>query len=463
MEKEIWGKRTIHVKHLLQSALKFWKYILMTGAVCGLLFALNFYMDKKAEIAEIQNQSEFTERKVSVTEAEFYRIKNAAEYQDIMDSQQEYLDNSILMKIDPYHEAVCRYIYAFGYPEELAAEARADFNTILNAYASALERESLFEFVKSEIGSEIDTSYLRECVMVDRNTPYVLGVIVKHYDKDAALAISNAIRTYLEQETENINQTIGIHNMATNTDEVRECVDQALQQDQTGKKTALIGTQTAYAGLSAALLENEQEYLAVYLTERNNPEYVDGQTIVYQVPNDKKVSDVGKKALMLQLLKGFLAGVVLFGAGYSVYYIFSLKVLNSDDLEEMYGIRVLDWLQQKNKDEFVSKLAQVGNIMNLQFAQEAERHNLILSSTCLTKAEMAEAVKALDGNLNKEHIQLISVSEAENEKLTVEQIQNAKGVLLYEKLKKTRFSNLEAQLKYYGYLELPVLGAVVEE
>ncbi|MBO6015483.1 MAG: hypothetical protein J6P60_02715, partial [Lachnospiraceae bacterium] len=66
-------------------------------------------------ILSYRNKPATVEKQIKVDEAEFYMVKSVVETEEIVQEKQAYLDQSILMQIDPLHKkyGTLRYVFSF--------------------------------------------------------------------------------------------------------------------------------------------------------------------------------------------------------------------------------------------------------------------------------------------------------------------------------------------------------------
>ena len=107
MSKNNWKlkeEREISVADLVKKTIRSWKFILCCALICAMIFGgYKYYKDHKA----LKNYTEQETSPVEVSEltpAEKEGLAYAKALQSFLDGQDTYMEESILLKINPYQE-----------------------------------------------------------------------------------------------------------------------------------------------------------------------------------------------------------------------------------------------------------------------------------------------------------------------------------------------------------------------
>lgn len=162
-------------------------------------------------------------------------------------AQTEYLENSLLMTIDPY-TAVSSGIYLRVSPEGITDQEiyRHQMASILRSYYTHLLAPETLSGIAEQF--DIDVVYLRELITLDFSTESYLGITVRGRDQQEAEALRDAIRQAIEASREAIAEDLGVHTMSIIPFTLGPRVENGLYDTQNAahqKLTTMINTLTS--------------------------------------------------------------------------------------------------------------------------------------------------------------------------------------------------------------------------
>lgn len=207
MEQENKGQ-TIYFKDLFFAILYQWKWLVIVALVGAILLGgiQMLGSNQQASLDSVTITPE-TQMKVDLLEATEQRLTVNIE------AQTQYLENSVLMSIDPY-TAVSSGIYLRVSPEGITDQEiyKHQMASILRSYYTHLLAPETLSGIAEQF--DIDVVYLRELITLDFSTESYLGITVRGRDQQEAEALRDAIHQAIEASQEVITEDLGVHTMS---------------------------------------------------------------------------------------------------------------------------------------------------------------------------------------------------------------------------------------------------------
>ncbi len=446
-------ERTINLREILRVGLKHWKAIVIVAVIFAALGGgYSYYKNRGASVqtAETEKAAE----KDSVKEEAFNAINEAiARYETTLAGDKYYLDHSLLMRIDPYQE-VCTKAEI-----EIRAARSTDINELAmigRQYISAISSDDFLEKISEKY--DIEPKYLREIYSVT-SSELVVEPDSTNFDESSTAVIEGE-----SQSERSYYLTISVR--GTNSDFTQGIYNDAVEyiQDNTYLKSLLVHTLICrspftYTRVNTNLISSQNAVRArIY-------DYSDKLVKIKKNLNDlllneslsgtktAAVAKVNKK----YVLAGFVGGAIL------AFLFFVLKYLLGNDLE--------------SEEAFFSrfKMRNLGTAASVE--DEKNRYALITANIANIVHDQSEIM--FTGTLGDEAVQ--SLRDHIGEKLkescdntkfvfrgdylkdpeTRKQIRTADGVILVEKLKQSRFNEIEEEIKSLTELDKKIVGVVL--
>ena len=314
----------IYLKDLIFVVLYQWKKLLVIAVVLAALLGgfqgiSGFMALKDPERLEVITKQNQIQKERYDAEVESLQMQIDT-FRDQIRSQQEYLDNSLLMHLQPYeyYQATAVIYVATDYQILPGMEYQNPnpILPILQAYESLLLSNNTLQTIADTIGTE--SMYLKELLSVsiapDANK---LQVTVKAADEAQAQHLQNLLLEQVEYHQANISTSVANHTYTIMDQATREVFSQALADQQRAENDRLstllanqVAAQTRQDELKAPSLQGE------------------------------RALDVLKKAIIFAVIGGVLAvffGVVILW----IRHISSAKVYSCRTLIDRTGIKIL--------------------------------------------------------------------------------------------------------------------------
>lgn len=346
MNKKYSWQRTeeaeLDLEDLLRRLGRQWKRI----AVCAFVFAVviggyGFLRDRSSPD--------------EMTESEKQAVISAVLLKNETKGLETYLDNSVLMQLDPYQMARYTMLYRIDHVkvQELPAVMESFLNFILSGGAADALAES---------GSwQLDKSYLAELITAYQKTysfPYLINAdeqtdsrmtdslfYVEVTGKNAGEAEKMAldIQRILKKYAAAVSETAGSHRLELVSSMESITADSGLQTQQHDKKALLSSNKVSLKAMKDAF---SKEQMAAY-QEAAGIEEGEQEAVL------DKTSGYGVKYGFL----GLIGGIFVYCCFFACCYLFSDKVKSIEELKRMYAFSVYGGIAPDNpKDQMMNRI-----------------------------------------------------------------------------------------------------------
>ncbi len=338
------------------------------------------------------------------------------------DNLQNYIDNSILMKIDPSDVKVAYCSYA--------VQDATNPGNVLNAYVSYINDGGLKEDIASK-RDDLETEGFREIITttVSGNN---LSITVSHYDETKAKEILEEIRRCVDIQKGKISSAQGDFTMNLLSESFYTKIDNTIANTQNTNNNNL---------------KNYKINISDYLTKLN--------TIQTNIDNYKEKNELTlkpdvkrglKKNVALYALAGLIGGIILSFAILAIKATVSDIVACADHLRYA-GLPILNVFCIRKKS-FSKKLDNTIDTIE-RVLDDAKEDNI-----CLYLLSEGGYNKKIQGLLEKELSEEINISD---------RLSDSKRTIAILTSKKDRYSDLDDLLEECERLNIELLGFIVVE
>lgn len=442
-------EREISLKRMIFFCLHQWRRILAAAMVLAVLLggfrAVKLWNAMSDPEVLAQNDKDYALALQQYQDEKASLEAQVESLQKTIGNQQEYMEKSVLMAIDPYN------FYRGTLSICIGAEDTAQTNTILLAYQSALSAGELLNTVAQEMNME--EKYLRELVTVTVDTSAetlnnLLTVSVAYASREGAQQLLNLIAEGVEELSLKLNQTVGVHNAGIVVCSVSACVDLNV------------------SALQKTELENQSNQLKLLETAQNQLE-----KLTQPGENVMTPKAVVKSALKYALLGAFIAVFIVLVIG-CFCFVLGDKLYSGDELKSRFRVTVLADILPKGKrfrglDAWLNRVEgrSIGRSSEYDLAAANIRNyaggagKILVTSAAGIPASKALA-EALEG---KTGLELIPCGSLLQDPAALENLAVCDAVVMVERCRISRYSAIEAALERVSDAGKPLLGFVIEE
>ena len=444
-------EQVIYLKDLLFSALYRWKRILVWGLVLavllGVLKGISAYRDAKDAQAKLNDPAR------QAVEMDSYEAEKAAlesqlsTLQENIQRQTAYLEESILMQLDPYafYEVSLSVYVDTGYQilPGMAYQNPDLTHAIISSYVTVLTGENTTKAIANKMG--IETVYLLELITTGTSDgTNTLQIHAKYPDQEGAEKLLNLLLQQLTQIQTDISQTVQTHELRIIQQYVRKVSDTSLMDMQTRQEQTLMDL---YDSIDVA--EGKLEAL---------------------VPPQVQPVGMGSvvKATVLFAIVGGVLGVSLAILTAWIGHICSSKVYSARTLRSRTNVKVLGCVNTAGEqDSITAKLRALEGRSLSDSAQQAQliaanvrnlchegKHLLVAGSA--NGAAVTDALRqAMPG------MQITECGSLLHNIAAVEALGKCDNVLLVEKCGVSRYADIDQTLSMIADNRKKLLGCVL--
>lgn len=459
MENNTTYEQEIDLKDLLYAILYKWRPILLIAILFGILLGgykavgeLSQQKDtdhiEKAQQSYEQNLENYNTSKNNYERS----IKNT---QLSIDTQAKYLDNSILMKINPFERGFASadvFVKIDDIPvnDELVFVPIDYSNSIVNAYTSYINNG----IDLSKLSKKFDTEdvYIKELFSV---TPDYdgkkLSINVSYKDEAGAKQILDMLLDGINQKYVDFNNKFGAHNIYIMNEASGTVADTGLV-DRQSSETDKITT------LQKSLKDNEAALAAL-----KKPE----------APSLSKAT-VAKSAVKYAVL-GVVLGAFIAIFCICVAFLMSDKVSSAKEMKKRYGLKVLAEFPRSRKkrlfagiDSWLEKLEGKKDGLSEEVRYDLMAANLRnyagdAKQIMIIGTVSADRLQEVAGKLSKlcENRDLIVGPDLNESADTVNRLPEFEAVLLVEKSGASKYSEIEKEIETVCNVKKEIIGVVV--
>lgn len=249
------------IKALFFYILRQWKPILAWGLIIAfLLGGWMAYAEYSTSVAVDTENGYWMEYQQYQDQIATYEDRIAVT-QSRLDILQKYMDESVLMQLDPWSTYCAKAVYYVdsGYqilPENYYQNTDKT-STLTWYYSSYITNYSVFEEISEEIG--IDAKYLIELVEVAQPNASTFCISVRHSSPESAMLIMDMMQSKLEDAKKELIDAIGPHTFTLMEDSCGACIDNALKDIQNKADKEMLDLKGDLQDYSEELLEIKAE------------------------------------------------------------------------------------------------------------------------------------------------------------------------------------------------------------
>ena len=480
----------INLLDLLHYILRRWRSVLVCAVLLCVLLG-GFKVVKgigtlgSADLKE--NQENYESQLEGYTTSKEHLENQIQELTRFIQNKEEYYDHSVLMKLDPktaYRGTLTFVVADAG--EVSAAETNQELNlaidrklnSVLGSYAALVQNGTILRDVQNTLQSEPDQKYLAELMYTQMDyQSKLLRITVLGEDEQQVQSISDAIVQGLQNASEQMNASVAAHRLELVSSYVGNDAETSIPIGMIPEDAAIssdVSCQTSIEELQKsytnAITDMQDQLLECnnQLSELKEP----------TAPEANTRASVMKEGVKYGVI-GFIVGALFVGFAYALQYLACGKLMNSDELNDRYGILLLGdyyapmhaqpnridrWIDRlhgitEKKQSLESVYALSASNMKAQVSAEKDPKLLLLGNA--KTQDFEAAANALTEKLSTSGIDLIVAGNINESASAIEKLQEAEQVVLIEQRGASRQQAIEKELRTLRKLGKKIVGAIV--
>lgn len=479
-------EKEINLSDLIWKLLGSWRLLICMAVIfCILAGGYKFAADTRdIKAAKESKDTQEDVAETELTDLEEQAVDQANRLIEQIRQQQEYLENSVLMQIDPNNKNVATMLYYVdtNYEVDLNETIKMDYAPeLVEGYASYIKNGGLDNKLYKVLGWDGDLAWFHELItlggrITNANTDsygnYLPGVTFTIY-----LTGENAEKCQMMMDTaekeiavyqKKLSKSIGEHELVLVDSYLSVVRDASLASSKENAKNTIISLQGQLANL-----KTNMNTVQLSMLESGNDEDAEDE-LEDELPDRASVS---KKYLLL----GFLLGGFL-GCGWiALRYIFDKYIKSAGEVQSIYGVRIFGevsnlsakkkrvfsfvdkWLDSLHQKEIWSREEQMELInTNLRVTcEKSETKKLLLTTSLHLNEEEKKLVQEITSLLNKNSIEVVFAENMVRNAKTFETMAAIGQVVLLEKAGATMYTSIEKELQLCIEQNAQVLGTII--
>lgn len=462
----------IDLADLIRKLCMQWKQILICAIAAAVILGGYGYLKQKKS-QDVFRAGDFEEEKM--TEEEEQSVIAAIDLETEISGLKEYLDNSLLMQIDPYHKnrAVLLYSIECKNWKKLQQTAENYLSFVINGGAAD-------EIKKSEGGIwDIDKSYLAELItgyQKSGSSPYQAAIngtekdeipaetffYVELTGKDTKTVrqLSLGMQAALKKHSIAVKEAAGEHSLTLLSSQENIVADSDLQTQQHAKRTLLT---TNLASLKTMLNAFNKQQMAVYEDAAGTAERQDSDEEIVTASD----SDISIKYTFLGLAGGVFIYCLIFGFRYLCCdTLKSVKEMKRLYTFPYYGSIFLED-RQKGKEQTLSGAGNGGSDETVQALNRIRLAckkqgimRLCMASDFLLSEREKECLDGIAEKLGNCGIDVFVAEKASSDAAVWDALAETGNVLIVSKIGMTTHGAVDEEMGFYLENAITVAGAV---
>lgn len=421
-----------------------------------------------------------------LTDLQINNVNLAIQYEKLVESKGAYLQDSIVMQIDPMNEP--RALLTF----QVVAGNVETTRKIVQVYEDMIG--GLSQWLADEVQGDGFAAAFSELVSLSRSSTETLEggdsfrISVCHISEERCLQLAEKVDTYFQEQQSQLVDKMGEHQIWMVNQEFSYVMDTELLDKRQEIENSIMSWSTAAAKLKDVFSEEEWQYYN-YLTKGTLFKI----SFEEQQAEEGEEDNEGEEKPAITIIqpsvskKNVLLGMVLFAFLYVLYiyvkYILNVRVRVTDNLAAIYEVpelgvisvksdskklfafvdnwiyKLRDWNKRKFTTEEAIGLASVAVKMAAKKADLDE----VCCLGCNLKDNAMTVVEVIQNILKDADISMKVLNNVLYDQETLEQLLSARGAFLLERAGETLYDEISREIELLRRQEIIVLGIIILE
>lgn len=489
-------EREIDLLDMIVDILSHWRGILVAlivGAVLmgGISYAKSYHSIQAAQSAEevildkTAVEKSLAELEDTMTDSDKAAVLTTLDDEREYFYKEKYVRESVYMQLDPLNIAQTELAYKVQAEDDLLAQQLGA------VYENLIDSVGMYDWVEQQTG--VPSAYVGDLITVRTNSRITLTdndkkvtlegnfecdslkVTIMQADTDACRELTDAVKSYIGQQKENLSTEVGNHSLILVSETSGIVMNTDVMDDQVEYRKDISEARKEITSAKADFSEHQKQYYNMLTWEETEEPELNQKDTTEEQPVVASLS-VSKKYLLL--------GAVLFAFAYAgvlaLIYIFNSRLRATDELQNLYHIpqmgvvvkdsgkkfivdRWIDDLRHYGKRKFSAEQSMELAFAAVKIAAAKNGMNNICLMGCNLAAGAGNVCESLKATLEKEAIAVTVLDNVLYNAETMEKIDQVTGVVLVEKAGSTLYNEITRELELLKRQEIAVLGGIVVE
>lgn len=415
MSKNEISEREITLYDLFWNIILQWRWIVggvLLGAILisGIKF-MKDYMDYNSAPTVLDTEG-VEEAESTLDYWQKNDLSSAEDIQELINLEQQYLKESVLMNQNPYKQNVLTFEYyidtdyKFNYTEETMADIKSE---LVSGYADFIGSGKLAQSIVDRAKIEMDMRFMQELISVQSAENGMIRINIVFQEKSDS--IIEIIKDDMESLQKNLIMQIGEHSLSLISVENKQIVNRDLALQQKDEQDRLSNLKAQLNSIKATFNEEQLILFENFIQEKVGDEYI----------QQKTEPELSLKVVLI----GAILGIFFVCACVVVKILFTATLQKSEEISNIYGIRILGEITENKKNRkllgFLDRLLYMIRNRRRKVLNNEQQQQMILSNIEIT--------------CEKENIKEIYVTGSEMETISIELLEQWANILKQKQIK----------------------------
>lgn len=469
------GERIINVQDLTIEILLHWRSIILSMFIGGIAAALFGYISliqssKTAQIEQSKN-SDVKSLQNEMSQKELLEVEQVLLDEETFEKWHSYIENSVLMNLDPSHVYQGDLIYTVKQDE-----IRMD---LITTYVNLLTTNKTYQFVADRT-DDFTAPEIRELVNItnigtggSQNNSFNITVLAK--TKEVCTAISEAIKSYIAEISLSISEVYGAHDIILLQEHISETNNISLLQKQIDMHGRVASLQAETLRLKEGFSEKQRQYYQLSLKESDGTQ----KKLTEDIANAEE-TPTSLRTSIESATWGMFFAVLIYVMAIFFLYISGDRLRYTDNCTAMYHVPALGhipskrtadtpfhWIDQKlyllrDKRRFTSSAEEAIKLTVTAIRMVLQEKEVC--GVCATNSNLfTDIIVKIGKNLQADGIEFQSVENILYSADSMNLLSNVKTAVLIEKVGTVSYGEIQQELEILRRQEINILGMVILE
>ncbi len=451
----------IDLTDFLKKFCRQWKRITICALACAFLLGMAGWLRGRNGPDAGSREQEYAEsEEIELTEPEQQAVEDAMRLEREIIGLETYLENSVLMQLDPYHKNKVIMLYWIDRAErqELPVITESYLHFVLNGGAADALLKS---------GSwKLDKGCLAELISAYQKTNSLSYQIVSDSSSDSSTVpgsffyveitgrnaktaenMAQDMQNLLEKYSESAQKNAGSHRLTLIDCTKNVTADSSLQSQQHDKKALLSSSKTSLISMINGFSVNQkQAYYAAGGIKNEDKEELENEA----------GTDSYRRIIKYMFL-GLAGGIFAYGGIFFCWYFFSGQIKSPEEMKRLYTMPVYGKLVPENRNQ---EKARMLNQIRIGCRRRGIK-KLYAASDFMLGVKERECLESIAVQLREWDIDMEAAENAIADASLWDEIPEAAGVLMVCRLGLTTRNMIDDGMNFYLENDIAVIGSVV--
>lgn len=431
----------IDVKDLLWRIFSSWKCLLIFVLVLSICITTVFYLkdlrdyNNQVKAQEVLNKELSDEEKEdllsSLTDADRKKIESLLSASKTIDRLQSYMNNSLLMKLDPFNMDVAEFDYMISAD---SGNVTGTAGAIIDTYSRYVRSDAFLKAIQEAFSEKGDLHSINEMVqfnssnLYDSMTEVVFCVRIILPNNDVKDTVLEAVQSELQEAYDSVSKGVGKHKLKLLKTTFTKNTDMNLSQNRMNIENTILNMSNTSANILANLSSDTLSVYNKIIASENSDNDSTENTVTIEKPG------ISPKKCLVAIIGSF----ILYALVYLAWIILRGRVTSADAASDNMDTKCIGEAYYRSDAKGIKALMNSEFVLKKRFGEQFDSSEQIDTMTKSIESRLIfEDIKDID---------VIAVGHVDNDGIK-ESIDS-----LLSNLKEAKFEAEEAHFELNGHV-----------